>query len=261
MLKTALAMILTASLLLAGDAFDLGTQTGFDTLRIRGDILVEGGGPLPGARIRTDAIRGAAMSQFAAQREFTTRTGRSGDWSLLGLTRGLWILEISAIDHAPHVVVVPIYLMLQPEPVPWETSFALLPLSTVSPGTDAASPAKLIVEAAQRLSAGDKPGARQLLLKLSETSLDAAALCAAGDIALLLREPAMARRFFELAATADAKWYRPQLGIASASIMNFDFDGAMKGYAAARAATSNKKLERMLSGAIKDLQQIRTYVK
>jgi hypothetical protein len=151
--------------------------------------------------------------------------------------------------------------MLRPEPVPWETSLALLPLSTVSPGSDAASPTRLIVEAAQLASGGDKAGARQLLVKLSEARLDAAALCAAGDIALLLREPVMARRFFELAATANDKWYRPQLGIASASLMNFDFDPAMKAFAAARAATTNKKLERMLSGVIKDLQQIRTYVK
>jgi hypothetical protein len=237
------------------------TQSGFETLRIRGDIQVEGGGPLAGARLRTDAIRGESMSQFAAQREFTTRTGRNGDWSLLGLTRGLWILEVSAIDHAPHVVVVPIYLMLRPEPVPWETSLALLPLSTVSPGSDAASPTRLMFEAAQLASGGDKAGARQVLVKLSESRLDAAALCAAGDIALLVREPAMARRFFELAATANDKWYRPQLGIASASLMNFDFDRAMKAFAAARTATTNKKLERMLSGVIKDLQQIRTDVK
>ena len=234
-------------------------QTGFETLRIRGDILVEGGGPLQGAQIKTDAIRGATMSQFAAQREFRTRTGRNGDWSLLGVTRGLWILEITAPDHAPHVVVVPIYLMLRPEPIPWETSLALLPLSRVSPGTDPASPTRLILNAAEELAAGRTVAARESLLRLSEASLDAAALCAAGDLALLLRDPKLARRFFELAATADSKWYRPQLGIASASIMSFDFDAAMKAYAAARAATSNKKLERMLSATIKDLQQIREY--
>jgi hypothetical protein len=40
-------------------------------------------------------------------------------------------------------------------------------------------------------------------------------------------------------------------------MLTFDVDRAMKAYAAARTNTNNKKLEVMLSGAIKDLQQIR----
>lgn len=263
MRKSTLASLAMTSCLaasvLAGSAVVPSSQTGFDTMRIRGEILVEGGGALAGARIKTDAIRGAAMSQFAAHKEFTTRTGRNGDWSLLGLTRGLWILEISALDHLPHVVVVPIAMMLQPEPIPWDTSLALLPAKAIAPAAaEATAPARVIIEAAASALSGDKNAARQALLRLVESSLDASALCAAGDVALLLREPAMARRFFELAAAANEKWYRPQLGIASASMMAFDFDRAIKGYAAARANSDNKRLERMLSAAIRDLQQIRT---
>jgi hypothetical protein len=249
---------LTASLV-GGSVFVAASQAGFETLRVRGQILVEGAGPLGGAQIKTDAIRGARMSQFAAQREFKARADRKGEWSLLGLTPGLWILEISALDHLPHVVVVPIAMMMKPEPVPWDTSLALLPASAITPtAADPASGARLLIEAFDRVAAGDKNGARQSLQRLSESTLDANALCAAGDLALLLREPAMARRFFDLAATANAQWYRPQLGIASASIMLFDFDRAIKSYAAARTASGNKRLERMLSAAIRDLQQIRT---
>lgn len=243
---------------LVGSAFAFPMQTGFETMRLRGEILAEGGGPLAGARIRTDALRGPSASQFAGQKEFTARTGRNGDWSLLGVTRGLWILEVSALDYLPHVVVVPIAMMIAPDPIPWETSLALQAESAiVPPGAATNAPARLVVLAAERVLAGDKLAARQALHQLAESYLDAAALCAAGDVGLLLREAGMARRFFELAASANAKWYRPQLGIASAAMMAFDIDRAAKGYAAARSLTDNEKLQRMLSAAIRDLQQIR----
>ena len=258
---TARACTLVVALMLASSfpAADRAAQTGFETIRIRGQIIIEGGGPLFDARIKTDAIRGATMSQFAAQRLFTARSGRDGEWSILGVTRGLWILEITARDYLPHVLVVPIAMMLQPEPVPWDTSLALQPLTAVhADPAAAAGPERLVLEAADLATSGKWLPAKESLLKLGESALDARALCAAGDIALVIREPGLARRFFELAATADAKWYRPQLGIASAAMMAFDFDRAIKGYAAARSASGNKRLERMLSLAVKDLQQIRT---
>jgi predicted CXXCH cytochrome family protein len=236
-----------------------GAQSGFETLRIRGQVLIEGAGPLAGARLRTDALRGASMSQFAAQREFTARSGRDGEWSILGVTRGLWILEVTASDYLPHVLVVPIAMMLQPEPVPWDTSVSLQPVTAIAPLPESAGgPAKLLLDAADLAIARKTVAARDKLMQLAEATLDARALCAAGDIALLIRDPGLARRFFELAATADGKWYRPQLGIASAAMMAFDFDRAIKGYAAAREGSGNKRLERMLSLAVKDLQQIRT---
>ena len=256
----AVALILGLPMLSAFPAAGRAVQTGFETIRVRGQVTIEGGGPLFDARIRTDAIRGATMSQFAAQRLFTTRTGRDGEWSIIGITRGLWVLEITARDHLPHVLVLPIYLMLQPEPVPWDTSVSLQPVIAVHPEPAAAAgPSRLLLDAADLATSGKWLPARESLQKLGagESTLDARALCAAGDIALLIREASLARRFFELAAAADSKWYRPQLGIASAAMMAFDFDRAIKGYAAARSG-SNKRLERMLSLAVKDIQQIRT---
>jgi hypothetical protein len=247
------------SLTLADRSASVSAQAGFETMRIRGQILVEGGGPLSGARIRTDALRGQTMSQFAAQREFTVRSARDGEWSILGITRGLWILEVTAPDYLPHVLVVPIAMMLRPEPVPWDTSLALQPVTAVAPVPESAAGAgRLLLDAADLAIAKKERAARETLMRLAESSLDARALCAAGDIALMIRDAALARRFFDLAATADGKWYRPQLGIAAAAMMAFDFDRAIKGYAAARAASDNKRLERMLSAAVRDIQQIRT---
>lgn len=229
-----------------------------ETLRVGGQVVVEGGGPIPGARIRTDALRGALARPFGGQREFRATANQAGEWSLIGLTRGLWVLEVSARDYLPHVVIVPISMMLKPEPVAWETSLGLLPVAAIlPPDAPKNAPEQFILDAAEKATGGDLKGARQSLQKLTGASLNAGGLVSCGDVALLVRDAGMARRFFELAATAEPKWYRPQLGIASAAMVTFDVDRAMKAYAAARANTSNKKLEVMLSGAIKDLQQIR----
>jgi hypothetical protein len=240
----------------AGSVVALGQDA--DTLRVSGQVLVEGGGPVAGARIRTDALRGALARPFGGQREFRATANEAGEWSVIGLTRGLWVLEVSAPNHLPHAVIVPISMMLKPEPVPWETSLALLPVVAIlPPDAPKNAPEHLIIEGAEKAVGGDLRAARQSLQKLAGASLNAGGLVSAGDIAVLVRDAAMARRFFELAATAEPKWYRPQLGIASAAMLTFDVDRAMKAYAAARTNTNNKKLEVMLSGAIKDLQQIR----
>ncbi|HYN05963.1 MAG TPA: hypothetical protein VES67_01110 [Vicinamibacterales bacterium] len=229
-----------------------------ETLRLRGDVTIEGGGPLAGARIRTDALRGPNAAQIVAQKIFTARTGKNGDWSLLGVTRGLWILEAVAPDHFPHVVVVPIYMMTKPETRPWETSLALLPVTAMGPVEGAAmnSPQRMLLDAASRVQSGDRRANQEALRKLAEAPLESISWCVAGDIALLMREPDVAQRFFEQAAKATPAWYRPQLGLASAAMMRFDLDGALKGYAEARSRTKTEKLVRMLSAAIREIQQI-----
>ena len=263
-LPTRGALVLTSLLVTAttgGGSAGAARQDQYpETLRLRGDVLVEGGGPLAGARIRTDAIRGPNATQIVAQKVFTARTGKNGDWSLLGVTRGLWILEAAAPDHFPHVVVVPIYLMTEPGTRPWETSLALLPVAAMGPVEGAAinSPQRMLLDAASRIQteSRDRKANEETLRKLAEAPLDSVSWCVAGDIALLMREPAAARRFFEQAAKASPAWYRPQLGLASAAMMNFDLDAALQGYLEARSRTKTEKLVRMLSAAIRELQQI-----
>src|SRR6185503_2040732 len=256
----AAAVLLWSGATVAVPAQDFpGSTPGNPPLRLKGQVVTEGGAPITTARLKTDALRGPMGGQFEGQRVFTVRTGKNGEWALLGPTRGLWLFEITAPEHLPHVVVVPIAWMLPPEPIPWETHFSLLPRERVAPGGgESGSAAARLVEVADLVQAGKGKDAREVLARIVEMPLDAAGLCAAGDLALLIREPAIARRFFDLAAAASPKWPRPQLGIASASMMLFDFDRAIKAYASARSDSADKRFERMLSGAIRELQQIRT---
>jgi hypothetical protein len=256
--RHAAVMILTASLV-AGSRLAGWQGMSAETLRVRGEIRTEGGGPLAGARLKTDALRGPNGNPFSGQRVFNVRTNGKGEWSLLGLTRGLWVFEISASDHWPHVVVVPIYMMAKPEPVPWETTLSLMPHDMVKPGgSNPDSAIGHLRDAADAALGGNRRVAQEALMKLVELSLDAPGLCAAGDIAMLIREPVIARRFFDAAAVADPKGYRPQLGIASASMLLMDFDRAIKGYDVARTGTNEQRLQKMLSNAVREIQQIRT---
>ena len=253
------AAVILAVSIITGSHLAGWQEPGVETLRVRGEIRSEGGGPLPNARLKTDALRGPGGNQFAGQRVFNARTNKKGEWALLGLTRGLWVLEISAPDHWPHVVVVPIYMMLKPEPVPWETNLLLMPHDMVKPGgPNPEAAVRHLTDAADAAVGGNRQAAREALMKLVELTLDVPGLCAAGDIAMLMREPMIARKFFDAAAGADPKSYRAQLGIASASMMLLDFDRAIKGYDMARAGANDQRLQKMLSNAVREIQQVRT---
>lgn len=236
------------------------SQDPAQNLRIHGEVRIEGGGPIAEVRIRTDAIRGPMAGQFTASKHFVAHTATDGKFSLIGLTRGLWIFEVSHPDYLPHVVVAPVWMMVQPEAQPWETSVALLPKIAVVPAElPADAPEHAIIEAGRlALAAGPKADVTALLRRLEGASLHAGSLVAAGDVALLVRDPNRARRFFELAAKAAPEWYRPQLGIASAAMLAFDTNTAMKAYSAARSAAKSEALKGMLSLSIRDLQQIAT---
>jgi hypothetical protein len=196
--------------------------------------------------------------QFTASKHFTATTDANGKFSIVGVTRGLWVLEVSAPQHLPHVVVTPIFMMGEPELQPWETSFGLLPNVAVVPiDLPANAPEHAIVEAGRQALTGQPPAdIVRLLRRLEGASLHAGSLVAAGDAALLIRDANRARRFFELAANAAPDWYRPPLGIASAAMLAFDTNTAIKGYTQARALAKAEPMKGMLSLAIRDLQRI-----
>ena len=234
-------------------------QTPTETLRIQGLVQVEGGGPIAEARIRTDAIRGPQAMQFTAARHFTAMSGVDGRFTLTGLTRGLWILEITAAGYLPHVVVVPIAMMVTPDPQPWDTTLSLLPIKAIAPpDLPANAPEHFVLAAATEAASGAPLKVTPILRKLEGASLHAGSLVAAGDTALLIRDASRARRFFDLAAKAAPDWYRPHLGAASAAMLTFDVNTAIKAYSVARSFSRQPALTGMLSLAIRDLQQIAT---
>jgi len=84
-------------------------------------------------------------------------------------------------------------------------------------------------------------------------------LCAAGDISLLLRDYAGAFGLFNRAVEARPDWYRPHLGVASASILMLDYETAAKAYWEARSLAPRGDLEQAMSAAIEELGHITGY--
>lgn len=227
-------------------------RQGTPTVRMRGRALAEDGAGIQGVTVRTDAVRGIAGGQFVGQREFKARTDKRGNWSLLGITRGLWIFEFSAEDYAPHVVAVPVMMMeASPLPtVPWYLSITLQRKADVGAITEALG--KIL----DQLAAGSRDEAVAALHQVPLAAVSPEGLCAGGDVALLLRDVSAARGLFEQAAQARPDWPRAQLGIGSAAMLQGDYGAAATAYARVRDTSKNQELQQAMSAAIRDLTLI-----
>lgn len=220
-------------------------------LRLRGTVSTEGGPPIERARVRAEALAGVGGGQFAGQREFDTATDKNGQWSLLGISRGAWIFDVLAAQHVPHVVALPV-AMSQATVMPaltWRPALALQREEEL--GALGAALATVVKQADT-----DRAGARAALRRLSIDPSSAPALCAAGDVSLLLREFSLARELFTNASQLKPDWYRPFLGLASAAIGMRDYEAAATAYWRVRDTSDNADLKRTMSAAVEDLQRL-----
>lgn len=142
---------------------------------------------------------------------------------MLGVTSGIWVFAAHAPGQLPQVLLLPVQFT-QKNPasaaggqIPWEVSFELVP----------AEPGSALERAALAAVAADRPGVEAALPAVAETG-DAAALVAAGEIALMVRAPALAGALFERAVAKEPTLGRAHLGLASAAMMNGAWDVAAK---------------------------------
>ncbi len=242
------AIVVAACLLAA----DVAARQGPAAMRLRGRVQAEAGAPIQGAVIRTDATAGIGGGQFVGQRQFTTKTDKKGQWSLLGITRGLWIFEVTADGYLPHVVAIPVEMMKSSNLAtpPWRLNMALQ--SDAEVGTIAGA----LGNVAKTMAAGQRDEAGAMLRRVSLEGLSPEALCAAGDASLLLRDYSMARELFTRAAQARPDWYHPHLGEGSAAMLQGDYNAAAKAYWQVRETTKDSELQQVMSAAIADLNLI-----
>jgi hypothetical protein len=229
------------------------------TFRIQGRILTTTGAPVVGARVQTDATVGVQGAGFVEAKNFTATTNNKGEWSVLGVTRGVWVFEFSAADVVPNAVVVPIHVTQTQVgwQINWRLSLPVVALDELraSEGDGPALAGLLApyVADAKMLSRDD---ALKIANRAQTMKLDGVGLCAAGGIALLGRGVSAARTFYDLAEKIRPADACGPLGVASTSLMLSDIDAAIGGYSRARAATNDQWLKRVASAAIEDLQRI-----
>jgi hypothetical protein len=225
------------------------------SFRIKGRVKTDSGEPVAAATVRVEAFYGYAAGTFAGQRLFTTETNARGDWSIGGLQPGVWLFEVDAKDYLPETVVLPPRL-----------------LTTVSQGTSGMSmtwdlilkPMKipegergLVLAAAARAAHGGKKDDARSALQTVPEDADADYLAAAGRIAMVASDPALATMLFTKALNVDPSSYRAALGVASTFLLQRDFDSASRAFDAARNRTHDKDEQRFISAAIGELAAIK----
>ena len=219
------------------------------TYRLKGTVKDNDGKPVAGASVRAEALIGFRGEQFVGQKAFATTANAKGEWTILGLTSGVWAFEATGEEVVPQVVVLPInFSNRQPQGVTGNSFRWDLPLMvrrTTHAGLNAAAAAATDGRLADAMTS----------VGIIASEPDADLLCSAGEVALLVRQHGLAGAIFDQILKQDPKHGCAARGRGSAALMQNDFDTAAK--MLWRAIDLVPREQRAaLGAAVKDLQSI-----
>ena len=192
------------------------------TYRLKGTVKDNDGKPVAGAKVRAEALVGFRGEQFVGQKEFETTTGANGEWTILGLTSGLWAFEASTAEMVPQAIVLPInFTNRKPQSASGGSFSWELPMTvrrSSNPALNAASAAAMAGRRDEAVAA----------LGVLASDKDADVVCAAGEVALFVRQHGLARALFDQIVKQDRKHACGTRGLASAALMQSDLDVASR---------------------------------
>jgi len=223
--------------------------------RMTGRVVTERGQPIAGAKVNLEAFFGYAAGTFAGQRLFSTETNAKGAWNVGALQPGIWLIEVTAPGCLPETIAIPIRILT---PVSAGTSGMSLTWDLVlKPLAAPDEPwAEFLTELTGAARSGKTADVRSALQRVPDDP-SADYLAAAGRVALIARDLALAQTLFKRALERDSSSYRATLGIASVFVLLRDFDSASRAFDAARNRTRDKDEQKFLSAAIGDLATIK----
>ena len=219
--------------------------------RLKGSIRTTANVPLVNATVRADAITGFRGEPFAGAKEQSTTSLPSGEWNMTGLEAGLWMFSTSAPDMLPAVIVIPIkfsqrqHVSAIGNAINWQLPLSATPLNqhqVLKIPVDLIAAGKM-EEAAQALTVALGP----------DTSDDTRV--AAGEMALITRQHALARTLFDMVLQKTPRHPRAKLGAASAALMALQWEAAGKIIWDARDLVPREQRP-ALAAAIDDLRGI-----
>lgn len=219
--------------------------------RLKGSVRTTAGVPLVGATVTAQAITGFRGEPFAGAREQSATSLPTGEWNITGLEAGLWLFSTTAPDTLPAVIVIPVKFSQRQQVSAIGNSLTWqLPLWAMPANEHA------MLKVAAELIAGGKPdeGMQALTVALGPDVADDTRV-AAGEMALLVRNPALARTIFNLVLQSQPKHPRAALGAASAALMSLEWENAGKLVWTARDLAP-KEQRQALAAAIDDLRGI-----
>jgi hypothetical protein len=231
----------------------LGSAIAQPVSRLKGRVITDAGTATDGVEVQALAMAGFGGGGYVGPPSLSARSNAKGEWTIVGLRAGVWMIDVSVAQGLPEAVAVPVNLFVPQSPgssglmLTWQLVMKLAPV----PDGDAG---RILHDAAQAARAGDAERVRSLLTRVPQDA-DIAFLTAAGGICLIARDPALARALFRAAASKDPMSYRAARGLASAALVQQDFAEASRQFALARDRTKDKDEQRYLSAAIGDLAQ------
>jgi len=219
--------------------------------RLKGSLRTTAGVPLIGAGIRADAITGFRGEPFAGAKEQSTTTIDTGEWNITGIEAGLWLFSTKAPDMLPAVVVLPVKFSQRQQvsavgnSLTWQLPLWAMP----------ANQHQMLKYAVDLIAEGKaEDGAQALTVALGPDVADDTRV-AAGEMALLVRQHALAKTLFDQVLQKQPKHPRAKLGSASAALLALQWEAAGKIIWDARDLVP-KEQRQALAAAIDDLRGI-----
>ena len=219
--------------------------------RLKGSLRTTANVPLANATVRADAITGFRGEPFAGAKEQSTTSLASGEWNITGLEAGLWMFSTSAPDMLPAVIVIPVKFSQRQQvsavgnAINWQLPLWATPLNQH----------QILKTAVDLIAAGKMEEAAQALtVALGPDAADDTRV-AAGEMALITRQHALARTLFDMVLQKNPKHPRAKLGSASSALMAMQWEAAGKIVWDARDLVPREQRP-ALAAAIDDLRVI-----
>lgn len=219
--------------------------------RLKGSIRTTANVPLAKATVRADAITGFRGEPFAGAKEQSTNSLESGEWNITGLESGLWMFSTSAPDMLPAVIVIPVKFSQRQQvsavgnAINWQLPLWATPLNQH----------QILKTAVDLITAGKMEEAAQALTVALGPDAGDDTRVAAGEMALITRQHALARTLFDMVLQKNPKHPRAKLGSASSALMAMQWEAAGKIVWDARDLVPREQRP-ALAAAIDDLRAI-----
>ena len=198
-----------------------------------------------------DNLTGFRGEPFAGTKQHTTTAIDKGEWNITGIEAGLWLFTSSAPDTIPAAIVIPVKFSHRQQvsavgnSLTWQLPMWAYP----------AAEHPMLKIAVDALAAGKKDEAAQAITIALAPDVPVETRVAAGELALLLRQAALAKTIFDMALQKEPKHPRAMLGAAGAALMGLEWERAGKIIWDARELAP-KEQRQALASAIDDLRAI-----
>jgi hypothetical protein len=219
--------------------------------RLKGSIRTTANVPLVNATVRADAITGFRGEPFAGAKEQSAASLPSGEWNITNLEAGLWMFSTSAPGMVPAAIVIPVKFSQRQQvsaignAINWQLPMWAMPLNEH----------QMLQTAIDLLAAGKTEEAAQALTVALGPDIKDDTRVAAGEMALITRQHALARTLFDMVLQKDPKHPRAKLGSAGAALMALQWEAAGKIIWDARELAPREQRP-ALAAAIDDLRAI-----